>query len=112
MKLIQAYVQPHKLSDVTMAIHRIPDITGVTVQDVRGWGRGHHQEEGTSEPSVGEFEKHVKIEVVCGDALAGDVVDMILGTAHTGLRGDGVILVMPIEEVVRISTGARGDGAL
>jgi len=112
MKLIHAYVQPHKLSEVTMALHRIPEVTGVSVHEVQGLGRGPNQEEGTPEPEVGEFEKHVKVEVVCGDELADDVVDTILGTAHTGLRGDGVILVTPIEEVVRISTGARGDGAL
>lgn len=110
MKLVQAYLQPHKLSNVAIELHRIAGVGGMTVYDVRGWGRGRH--EAADEKAgqyAGDFEKHVKMEIACADAVADEIVKTIQTAAHTGLRGDGLIVVVPIEDAMRIGTGTRGD---
>jgi nitrogen regulatory protein P-II 1 len=109
MKLIVAYVQPHKLSDVSLALH---SSCGLTAIDVRGRGRGKQaSEEERSSEAAFDFEKHVKLEVCCPDSAVAQVVEAIRNAAHTGLRGDGLICVMPVEDAVRISTGSRGEDA-
>jgi nitrogen regulatory protein PII len=109
MKLVVAYVQPHKLSDVSLALR---GLCGFTVTDVRGRGRGKQQdEENQRTTDAVDFEKHVKLEVCCPDAVVDQVVEAVRKAAHTGLRGDGVICVTPVENAVRISTGERGDDA-
>lgn len=54
----------------------------------------------------------MKIEIVCKDERAEEIVSLIEKTAHTGLRGDGKVFVTPVETAVRISTGERGDSAV
>jgi nitrogen regulatory protein P-II 1 len=60
---------------------------------------------------VSDFERHVKVEVLCHDGLVSEVVQAIRDAARTGLVGDGVIYVCPVEDAIRIGTGARGDAA-
>ncbi len=109
MKLIKAFIQPHKLTDVTLALHGVSGITGMTVSDVRGWGRGRHRDlKDHPDKFVGDFEKHCKVEIVCKADLAPGIVTTIRDTAHTGLRGDGLIIVLSVEDAVRISTGEKG----
>lgn len=81
--------------------------------DVRGFGRGRAR--GSARRMVEELVEYmprVKIEVLCHDDLADEVVATIEQTAHTSLRGDGKVYVTPVETAVRISTGKRGDAAL
>jgi nitrogen regulatory protein PII len=113
MKLVCAYIQPHKLSDVTLALHRTPGVTGMTVVDVRGWGRRHQQEE-VEHPDryTGEFDKHCRLEVLCADSIATDAVQAVCAAAHTGLQGDGVIYVIEAIEAVRISNSESGDAVV
>jgi nitrogen regulatory protein PII len=112
MKLIHAYIQPHKLSDVTLALRGVSGLSGMTVIDVRGWGRGKTlDEENHREERVSDFEKHTKLEMCCADAVADQVLEAIRSGAHTGLRGDGLILVTDVQDAVRISTGERGQSA-
>ena len=109
MKLIHAYIQPHKLDDVTLALH---GQCGFSVSDVRGRGRGKQAREGEKQSAdAWDFEKHMKLEICCPDGIAERIVETILTAAHTGLRGDGLICVVPVEAAIRISSGNRGDDA-
>lgn len=111
MKHIIAYIKPHKLTEVTMALRRIKNLSGMTVLDVKGFGRGRKKEASLEEQLV-DFVPHVKIEVFCKDQLMDQVVEAIEKTAHTGLRGDGKIYICELQEAIRISTGERGESAV
>jgi len=113
MKEVKAYIKPHKLSDVTLALQKLKGLTGMSVVDMKGFGRGR----GKKAPRriVGDlvdYVPNVKIEIVCPDELAEEVISIIETTAHTGLRGDGKIYVSNVEMAVRISTGERGEAAI
>ncbi len=113
MKLIRAYIKPHKLSDVTLALHKVEGLTGVSVSDVRGFGRGRgKKDEGSTAEEVGDFLPGVLIEVYCKDEIAEDIVFAIENTAYTGLRGDGKIYVSSVEDAIRISSKERGKEAI
>lgn len=108
MKKIEAYIKPQKLSEVSMALRRVPGLTGMSVSEIRGWGRGKQQADQRDRvEQASEFEHHTKIEIVCPDGLLDEVVETIQQTARTGLVGDGAIVVSTVERVVRISTGER-----
>lgn len=108
MKEIKAYIKPHKLSAVTLELHKVEGLTGMSVVDVRGFGRSrkNSQQNGAVNEFV-DYVRHVKIEIVCSDDMVDEVVSTIEKTAHTGLRGDGKIYVSSIEAAVRIETGER-----
>lgn len=108
MKEVKAYISRHKLDAVTRALHRIEGLTGVSVIEHSGYGRGLV---GAAEPELG-FLPGVKVEVICLDELVDGVVNAIEKAAHTGLKSDGKIYVAPIDQAVRISTGERGEGAV
>ena len=114
MKEIRAYIKPHKLSEVTQALHHVEGLTGMSVSDVKGFGRGHvGGEPHSAGEEVVDYVHHARIEIICRDELMGEVVESIRRTAHTGLRGDGKIYVFShVEDAVRISTGDRGDAAV
>lgn len=107
MKKIETFIKAHRLDGVTLALHHVEGLTGMTVSEARGFGRGRG-----SEHNPGDFHHVVRIEVFCADALVDTVVQTIERTAHTGLRGDGKIYVLPVEQAVRISSGERGEAAL
>jgi nitrogen regulatory protein P-II 1 len=113
MKEIKAYIKPHKVSKVTLALQKIEGLTGMSVSKVRGFGRGRakHAPDKVTEGLIDYIER-VKIEIVCGDDLVEEVVSAIERAARTGLRGDGKIYVSEIETAVRISTGERGESAV
>ena len=112
MKLVTAYIKPHKLTDVTLALHDIAGLSGASISDVRGFGRGRAKGvPGTVVHDSLEYLPHVKIEVACTDEILDQVIATIEAGAHTGLRGDGKIYVSTLDEAVRISTGERGDTA-
>lgn len=113
MKEIKAYIKPHKLSEVTLALHRVEGLTGMSVTDVRGFGRGRAKNapHRITEDLV-DFIPCVKIELICPDEMVDEIVSLIEKTAHTGLRGDGKIYVSDVESAVRISTGERGEKAV
>ena len=106
MKAITAYIKPHRLSEVTRALHRVQGLTGMSVTKVHGFGRGRV---GSGEEPQ---EEHLKIEIFCSSELLEAVVSGIAQAAHTGLRGDGKIYISSIEDAVRISTGERGEAAV
>lgn len=113
MKMIVAYVKPHRFAAVTLALHEVQGLTGASAGDVRGFGRGRARNAPDREQrDLLDYLPRVRVEVACDDGLVEQVVETIERAAHTGLRGDGKIYVLNIEEAVRISTGARGTSAI
>jgi nitrogen regulatory protein PII len=113
MKEIKAYIKPHMLSKVTRALQKVEGLTGMSVTDVRGFGRGRAKgaPRGIDEDLL-DYSLRMKIEIFCKDEYAEEIVSLIEKTAHTGLRGDGKIFVTPVEKSIRISTGERGEIAV
>jgi len=113
MKEIKAYIKPHKLSPVTMALHKVEGLTGMSVVDVKGFGRSKAKDAPRRiVEDLVDYVRHVKIEIVCQDDLVEEVVTVIEKNAHTGLRGDGKIFVSEVEQAIRIESGERGEGAV
>ena len=112
MKLITAIIKPFKLDDVRKAISDI-GVQGVTVTEVRGFGRqrGHTEIYRGAEYTV-EFVPKTKIEVAVPESLAEQVIEAITKAAQTGKVGDGKIFVFDLAQVVRIRTGERDANAL
>jgi len=112
MKKIEAIIKPFKLDEVKEALHEI-GITGMTVIEVRGFGRQKgHTEVYRGAEYVIDFLPKIKIEVVLDDALALRAIEAIQQAARTDKIGDGKIFVFSIEEAVRIRTGERGSDAV
>jgi len=112
MKKVEAVIKPFKLDEVKTALHEV-GVTGMTVSEVRGFGRQKgHTEVYRGAEYVIDFLPKVKIEVVLDDALAPRAVEAIQQAARTDKIGDGKIFVTPIEEAVRIRTGERGPDAV
>ena len=112
MKKIESIVRPHLLDAVKNALQEI-GVVGLTVTEVRGFGRqkGHTETYRGSEYQI-EFLPKIKIEVVIPEEMVDHAIDAIQKTARTGKFGDGKIFVLPVEEVIRIRTGERGELAL
>ena len=112
MKKIEAIIKPFKLDDVKEALTEI-GIIGMTVMEVRGFGRqkGHTELYRGSEYTI-DFLPKVKVELVVADSLVSKVVETIIAAAKTGSIGDGKVFILPVEEAVRIRTGERGEDAI
>jgi len=113
MKEIKAIIQGRLLARVVHALHELPHFPGITVTDVLGQGRGRG--------AGGEFlltadnlffHKKKRIEIVADDAIAGQIVEIIGKSAHTGTHGDGLIIVSDVERCIRIRTGQAQSEAL
>ncbi|MBI1865851.1 MAG: P-II family nitrogen regulator [Nitrospirae bacterium] len=112
MKKIEAIIKPFKLDEVKDALSEV-GIQGITVVEVKGFGRQKgHTELYRGAEYVVDFLPKVKLEIVVSDSLVSQVIDTIERTARTGRIGDGKIFVYPMDEVVRIRTGERGEAAL
>ena len=112
MKKIEAIIRPFKLEDVKIALVN-SGIVGMTVSEVRGFGRQKGQVERYrgSEFTV-EFLQKLKVEVVVEDQKVNSVIDAIAEAAKTGEIGDGKIFITSIDSVVRIRTGDKDIEAL
>jgi nitrogen regulatory protein P-II 2 len=112
MKLITAIIKPFKLDDVRAAVSEV-GVQGVTVTEVRGFGRqrGHTEIYRGAEYAV-EFVPKTKIEIAVDDALVDQVVEALSKAAQTGKVGDGKVFVFELAQVVRIRTGERGTSAI
>jgi nitrogen regulatory protein PII len=112
MKLITAIIKPFKLDDVRKALTDI-GVQGVTVSEVRGFGRqrGHTEIYRGAEYAI-EFVPKTKIEVAVAELLAEQVIEAIMKAAQTGKVGDGKIFVVDLAQIVRIRTGERDANAL
>ncbi len=112
MKKIEAIIKPFKLEDVKDALTEA-GITGMTVTDVKGYGRQQgHSELYRGAEYIVDFLAKTKLELIVNDEEVENVVKLISTAAKTGKIGDGKIFVMPVEEVVRIRTGEMGSEAV
>jgi len=107
LKKVEAIIRPFKLDEVKIALVNA-GVVGMTVSEVRGFGRQKGQTERYrgSEYTV-EFLQKLKLEIVIEDDQVDLVVDKIVAAARTGEIGDGKIFVYPVEQVIRIRTGER-----
>lgn len=112
MKLVIAIIKPFKLDDVRDALSNM-SIQGLTVTDVKGFGRqkGHTELYRGAEYTV-NFLPKVKLEIAVASDMVDKVVEMVSQAARTGKIGDGKIFVLDLEQAVRIRTGEAGEGAL
>jgi len=110
MREIKAIIQPFLADKVLDALHKITDMPGVTVSEVRGYGKPHDARTSGQEKRFEVFgEKRGKLEVVVPDHLVGQVMETIARAAHTGNPGDGKIFVYPVWDVLKIRTGETGE---
>jgi nitrogen regulatory protein P-II 1 len=112
MKKIEAIIKPFKLDDVREALAEV-GITGMTVSEVKGFGRqkGHTELYRGAEYMV-DFLPKVKLEIVVNEDVAEQCVDTIVETAQTGKIGDGKIFITDVERVIRIRTGEEDEEAV
>ncbi|HEY0494519.1 MAG TPA: P-II family nitrogen regulator [Kutzneria sp.] len=112
MKLVTAIIKPFVLDDVKASLERL-GVLGMTVSEVQGFGRqkGHTEVYRGAEYAV-DFVPKLRVEVLVDDLSADKVVDAVVEAARTGKIGDGKVWVVPVETVVRVRTGERGNDAL
>ncbi|MFV8836484.1 P-II family nitrogen regulator [Aquisalimonas sp.] len=112
MKKIEAVIKPFKLDDVRESLSDI-GITGMTVTEVKGFGRQKgHTELYRGAEYVVDFLPKMRVELVVGDDQVDRCVDAIIGAAKTGKIGDGKIFVTPVDRVLRIRTGEEDEEAI
>ena len=112
MKLVTAIVRPHAVDDIKGGLQEI-GIEGLTVSEVRGYGRqrGHTEVYRGAEYTV-EFVPKIRLEVLCTDDRLDEVVETIVKQGRSGQVGDGKVFVTSVERVVRIRTGEEDHDAL
>ncbi len=112
MKLVSAVIKPFKLDDVRERLSEI-GITGITVTEVKGFGRQKgHTELYRGAEYVVDFLPKIKVEIAVDDELLEQTIEAITVAAKTGKIGDGKIFVYDLQHVVRIRTGETGAEAL
>jgi len=112
VKLVTAIVKPHKLDDIKDALQEL-GIQGLTVSEVRGYGRqrGHSEVYRGAEYTV-EFVPKIKLEILADAPQVAEVVDAIVTNAQTGQVGDGKVFVTDVERIVRIRTAEENVEAI
>jgi nitrogen regulatory protein P-II 1 len=112
MKKIEAIIKPFKLDEVRESLAEV-GVTGLTVTDVKGFGRQKgHTELYRGAEYVVDFLPKVKIEVVVTEDMVDQAIESIIKAARTGKIGDGKIFVTSVEHVVRIRTGETNEAAV
>lgn len=112
MQLVTAVIKPHMLDAVKEALRAV-GISGMTVSEVKGFGRqGGHTETYRGAEYRLDFVPKAKIEIVVDDGAVMNVIEVISSAAQTGKIGDGKIWTSPIDALVRIRTGEIGSDAL
>lgn len=112
LKKVEAIIRPFKLDEVKIALVNA-GIVGMTVSEVRGFGRQKGQTERYrgSEYTV-EFLQKLKVEIVVENDQVDMVVDKIIAASRTGEIGDGKIFISPVEQIIRIRTGEKNLEAI
>lgn len=112
MKKVEAIIKPFKLDEVKEALREV-GVTGMTVTEVRGFGRqkGHKEIYRGAEYTI-DFVAKEKIEILVADELMEEAIGAITKAAYTGEIGDGKIFVIDVHDAVRIRTGERGQDAI
>lgn len=113
MKLITAIIQPAALEKVEISLAGLGGVKGLTISEVSGYGRqrGHTEMYRGAEYTI-DFIAKVRIEILAADGEVDAIIDAISEAARTGSAGDGKVWSSPVDDVVRIRTGERGEAAL
>ena len=112
MKKIEAIIKPFKLDEVKDRLNEL-GVHGLTITEVKGFGRQKgHTELYRGAEYVVDFLPKIKMEIIASDSMVEEILNALTESAQTGRIGDGKIFVSPIEEVIRIRTGERGEDAL
>jgi len=113
MKEIKAIIRPSKLLEVTEELHAIEGLPGVTISEIKGFGKGRARNaQDRIVYEMVEFIQRIQLEVVVNDEMVDGVVNVIQKHAHTGNTGDGKIFVSTVDEIVKIRTNERGRDAI
>lgn len=113
MKEIRAIIRPFKLDDVITALHKIEGLPGLTISDIRGFGKAKAKNAADAfQEGLHDFVKRIKLELVVHDDMVEEIVDAIQKTAHTGNLGDGKIFVYEVRDTIKIRTNERGEKAI
>jgi len=99
MKFIIAVVRPHTLDKIVVALEAVENFPGITVSDAEGFGQRLRT---TGYDALNPFKEKKRIEIACRDNLVEPIVTAIRENAHTGKKGDGIIIVTPIEDAILI----------
>lgn len=112
MKKIEAIIKPFKLDEVKDALMEI-GVKGMTISEVKGYGRQKgHKEIYRGAEYVVDFIPKIKLEIIIPASQVDAAVEKIRQAANTGKIGDGKIFVLPVEDVIRLRTGERGEDAI
>ncbi len=112
MKKVEAIIKPFKLDEVKEALSAV-GVQGMTVTEVKGFGRtGGKKEVYRGSAYQVDFVPKVKIEIIVKDDMVHQVIEAVAAAAKTGRIGDGKIFVLPVDEVLRIRTGEKGEDAI
>lgn len=112
MKQIIAYIKPAVIEQVTEALMHVDGLTGMSVIDIKGFGRGRGAFPSLINSQITPFSRNVRLEVMTSDAVVWDAVDTIRQQAWTGEQGSGKIYVLDVVEAVRVRTNERGEAAV
>ena len=113
MKEVRAFVQPFLIDKITAALLELPGFPGMSVSDLRGFGRGMKSSASHSlQEELQEFTHKLRLEIFVRDDMAVKVAEAVAAAAHTGNRGDGKVFILAVEQAIRIRTGERGDAAI
>jgi nitrogen regulatory protein P-II 1 len=112
VKLILAIIRPNRLDEVKDALREM-GVTGVTSVEAQGFGhQGGHTEIYRGAEYQVDVVPNVQVEIVADDEEVQSIVDVVIASAGTGKAGDGMVFVLPVEQVHRIRTGRTGPGAI
>lgn len=113
MKEIKAIIRPSKLLDVSEELQVIEGLPGVTISDIKGFGKNRAQNAVDKVVyEMVEFIPRIQLEVVVNDEMLDDVVNVIQKFSHTGNTGDRKIFVVSVEQAVKMRTNERGRDAI
>jgi nitrogen regulatory protein P-II 1 len=112
MKKVSAIIKPFKLDEVKESLNEA-GVSGITISEVKGYGRQKgHTELYRGAEYVVDFIPKVKLEIIVADGDVSKVTEAVMKAASTGKIGDGKIFIEPVEQVIRIRTGERGEEAI
>ncbi len=113
MKEIKAIIRPFKLDDVVTELHKIENLPGITISEIKGFGKTKAKDsEDAFKDGLHNYVKKIKIELVVNDNILEQVITAIRKTAYTGNPGDGKIFILNVVDTVRIRTNERGENAI
>lgn len=112
MKQIIAYIKPAVVERVTEKLRQISGLTGMSIMENSGFGRGKGASCRPVDSSIIYFRKNIRLEIMVSDSMVWEIVDCIQQQAWAGEKGEGKIYVLDIVEAVRIRTNERGEAAV